>query len=52
LKFFIVHLPKNATSVDMFYARRIQEIVSRQKKEDFETSILFIGKDDHKKLIN
>lgn len=37
----------------MYYARRIQELVCRQKREnDFETSILFILSEDHKKLIN
>lgn len=36
----------------MYYARRIQETVCRQKKEDLEVCILFIGHEDYKKLIN
>lgn len=53
LKFIIVHLPANATSVDFYYARKIQEAVaSSRRQEEFEVLVLFVTREDFKKLIN
>jgi len=52
LKFLILYLPDGATHVDLYFAKKIQDLVSKKKTEDFETCILFIRYEDHKKLIN
>lgn len=42
LRFLVVSLPANATSVDLYFARKIQGAVVREKRDELETILLFI----------